>query len=167
MNWADFAAEAPGLAALAGERFQRHGLVLVVTLTKDGSPRLSPVEPLIVDGNLMLGMMWQSRKALDLLRDPRVLVHNVITNKDGTEGEIKIRGRAIDVLDQHQRQRYGEQLLKKIGWKPDEPYHLFSVDVENVSFVQSGEQGQRVVLWRRGGRERSRVRKWTGSGYAD
>jgi hypothetical protein len=30
-----------------------------------GSPRLSPVEPLVLDGDLWLSMMWQSRQEYD------------------------------------------------------------------------------------------------------
>jgi len=39
-------------------------------------------------------MMWRSKKALDLLRDPRIVVHSVTSNKDGTDGDVKIYGRA-------------------------------------------------------------------------
>ena len=132
-----------------------------------GRPRISPVEPLIVDGELMLGMMWQSKKALDLLRDPRCLVHNTIANKDGTAGEIKLRGRALDIEDAAKRERYGEQLFQKLNWRPEEPYHLFSVDIESVAFVKSGADGQEFKIWRPGAPAQARVRKWTGSCYAD
>ena len=70
MDWEEFRLSDPELAALGEERFDRTGLVLIATLRKDGWPRISPVEPLITDGRLYLGMMWQSRKALDLLSDP-------------------------------------------------------------------------------------------------
>ena len=46
----------------------------------------------MMEGELWLSMMWQSAKARDLLRDPRILVHNVITSRDGAEGEFKVRG---------------------------------------------------------------------------
>jgi hypothetical protein len=39
-------------------------------------------------------MLWHSRKAADLLRESRILVHSVITSRDGGEGEFKIRGTA-------------------------------------------------------------------------
>jgi hypothetical protein len=45
------------------------------TLTKDGSPRVTPVEAYILDGHLVSNMIPRSLKALDLLRDPRVYVH--------------------------------------------------------------------------------------------
>jgi hypothetical protein len=37
--------------------------VLVATIRGGGTPRLSPVEPFVMDGDLWLSMMWQSRKA--------------------------------------------------------------------------------------------------------
>ena len=92
MIWGEFKRDAPELAALGEERFERTGLVLVATLRKNGWPRISPVEPLITDGHLYLGMMWQSRKALDLLRDPRCTVHSTISDRHGSEGEFKVYG---------------------------------------------------------------------------
>ncbi|HEY8492219.1 MAG TPA: pyridoxamine 5'-phosphate oxidase family protein, partial [Dehalococcoidia bacterium] len=94
MEWQEFEAAAPALARLGRERMEGPRLVLVGTIRKDGTPRISPVEPLILAGRLYLGMMWRSTKALDLLRDPRCLVHSIITGKEGTEGEFKLRGRA-------------------------------------------------------------------------
>jgi hypothetical protein len=47
-----------------------------------------------MDGDLWLSMMWLSKKALDLMRDPRILVHSVITSRDRSEGEFKIPGTA-------------------------------------------------------------------------
>ena len=42
-------------------------------------------------------MSYRSRKALDLLRDPRITVQSIVRNKDGTEGEVKLYGRSEDV----------------------------------------------------------------------
>ena len=167
MNWADFAREAPELARLAEERFEATGLCLIGTIRRDGTPRISPIEPLIAHSHLYLGMMWQSQKALDLLRDPRCLVHSTVSNKDGTEGEVKLRDRALDVDDPAKRERYREELFKKINWRPEERYHLFVIDVKSVAFVRSSAEGQEFRMWRADGDEKSRVRKWSGSGYAD
>ena len=76
------------------ERLLGPGVVLVATIRPDGTPRLSPVEPFIMDGTLWLSMLWQSRKATGLERDPHILVHSVTTNRDGKEGEFKLRGLA-------------------------------------------------------------------------
>ena len=136
MTWDEFKRDSPELAALGEERFERTGLVLIATLRKDGWPRVSPLEPLIAHGELYLGMMWRSRKALDLLRDPRCTVHSTVSNRDATEGEFKVYGRAVDVQDLAARQGYAEALYEKIGFKPEEPeYHLFSIDIDSVVFA--------------------------------
>ncbi len=146
-TWREFATQVPELATLGEERMEKTGLILLGTVRKDGTPRISPVEPLLVDGELFLGMMWQSRKALDLLRDPRCLVHSVISDKDGKDGEFKLRGRAIDVEDPATRIRYGDALFAKINWRPEEPYHLFSIEVESAAFVVFGDGQMRMKRW--------------------
>ena len=90
MTWEEFKNAAPELAALGEERFEATGLVLVGSLRKNGWPRISPVEPLFADGQLYLGMMWQSRKALGLERDSRCTVHNTVADRDASEGEFKV-----------------------------------------------------------------------------
>ncbi len=166
MNWDAFAGAAPELAALGRERFEKAEVLLLGTIRRDGSPRISPCEFLFFDRELMLGMMWQSKKALDLLRDPRCVIHSAVLSKEGTEGEFKLRGRAVNVADPEARERYGSAVFEKTGWRPPEPYHLFSVDIEQASFVQySGKGDQTVVRWRPGQAEKRTVRKWTGSGY--
>ena len=148
-TWEEFRRAAPHLAALGEERFDRTGLLLVGTLRRDGSPRISPVEPLITDGQLYLGMTWHSSKALDLLRDPRCTVHSVVSNRDGSEGEFKAFGRTIDVQDPALRHRYGDALYEKIQMRLEEPeYHLFAFQLESAAFIiiQNGEQTRR--LWK-------------------
>ena len=147
MNWREFREATSEMAELGEERFQRTGLVLVGTICKDGSPRISPVEPLITEGHLFLGMMWQSMKALDLLRDPRCLVHSTICNRDGSEGEFKLRGNAVDVPDPDTRDRYSDALFEKIAWRPKEPYHLFSMDIESASFIFYEDEEKMVKRW--------------------
>ena len=149
VSWGVLAERDPELAALGLDRFERTGLALVGTLRKNGWPRISPVEPVIAEGQLYLGMMWQSVKALDLLRDPRCTVHSTVSDRRGSEGEFKVYGRAVDVTDQAERDRFGEALFEKIGWRPEEPdYHLFSVDIESAawSIIRDGERVQKV--WR-------------------
>ena len=91
MNWDQFMQSAPDLAELAEERFQRYRLVLVGTLRRNGWPRISPVERLVVEGVLCFGMTWRSRKAVDLLRDSCITVQSIVSNRDGTEGEFALR----------------------------------------------------------------------------
>jgi hypothetical protein len=51
-------------------------------------------------------MMWHSPKALDLLRDPRLVVHSVTCNREGTDGDIKLYGRAVAIDDPNLRTAY-------------------------------------------------------------
>ena len=130
MIWEEFERDAPELAAFGRDRFERTGLVLVGTLRGNGWPRISPVEPLIADGHLYLGMMWRSRKALDLLRDPRCTINSIVSNRDASEGEFKLFGRALDIHDPAMRRSYSDALYEKIGWRPEESeYHLFAIDI--------------------------------------
>jgi hypothetical protein len=168
MNWTEFADASPELASLFHERLDKTGLALMGTIRKDGTPRISPLEANVFEGYLLLGMMWQSKKALDLIRDPRCLVHSVVTNKDGTEGEVKLRGRAVDVADMGLRERSAQHSFDTTGWRPEEPYHLFWLDIEQAAFIQfSGNGDQTIKTWRAGEQEQTRLRKWTGSGYDD
>ena len=65
MRWSDFAARAPRLAALGEDRLLAPGVVLVGTIRRDGTPRISPVEPLLWNGDLWLSMLLGSYKAED------------------------------------------------------------------------------------------------------
>jgi hypothetical protein len=151
MNWEEFKQAAPELASKAEALFEMSGVLLVGTIRKNGSPRISPVEPIISEGKLYLGMMWQSFKALDLLRDPRCTVHNSISDRMAPEGEFKLHGQAADIQDLEERSRYGDALYKKIGWKPQEPkYHLFSVDIESAALFMNAENVRLVKRWRAG-----------------
>jgi hypothetical protein len=166
LKWTEFAEASPELAQLGQERFEKSDLLLIGTIRKGGTPRISPIEFQLLDGELLLGMMWQSKKALDLLRDPRCLLHNVVANKDGTDGEFKLRGRATDVTDPGFREKSAKTSFEKTGWRPSEPYHLFTIDIEKAAFVQFSSNGDQTVLaWRAGGPVRKRLRKWTGSAY--
>ncbi len=53
-SWWSFRASDPTLADLAQTRIDCDGLVAVGTLRSNGWPRISPVEPLIADGQLYL-----------------------------------------------------------------------------------------------------------------
>jgi hypothetical protein len=156
MRWEEFAAACPELASLGEERLRARELCLLGTLRKNGYPRISPVEPEFVDGDLMLGMMWRSPKALDLLRDPRCVVHSVVSNREGTEGDFKLYAEAHDVQEPASRQLYRETIKARIDWEPEEPnYHLFALDVDSAGFVVFGENRYGLAWDRQRG-----LRRW-------
>jgi Pyridoxamine 5'-phosphate oxidase len=150
MRWSEMQDGQPGLAALGRQRLLEPGVVLVATIRGDGTPRLSPVEPFVMGGDLWLSMMWQSRKAADLLRDPRVLVHSVVTGRDGGEGEFKIRGSAHAVQDPAVQARYAREVADSLGWNPDPGrFHLFAVSIGEVAFIRYDDAtgDQHVAMW--------------------
>lgn len=151
MSWARFAAEAPDLAGTARRLFEGAGVVLVGTVRSDGSPRISPVEPIITDGELYLGMMPDSFKARDLERDPRCTIHNAVADRTGGDGEFKLHGRVRPVTDPEERDRYGDALYEVIGWKPEGEFPLFAVDIETAALFITGETARTVTRWRAGG----------------
>lgn len=147
MQWDEFAAACPPIGGLAEERFRTDQLVVLGTIRPDGSPRISPCEVDFASGRLLLGMMWQSQKAQDLRRDPRIVVHSVPSDKDNPGGDIKLYGTAIDERDPGVRAAFREAILARIEWAPDEPrYHLYSLDVQQAGFIRFGD-GQAAMAW--------------------
>jgi hypothetical protein len=161
MRWDDLHEHQPRLAAIAAERLVAPGVLLVVTIRADGTPRLSPVEPFVLDGDLWLSMMLGSLKAADLVRDPRVLVHSIVTSRDGEEGEVKLRGTARQHLDEAAQRRYADAVSEALPWSPEVgKFHLFSIDIEQVTLLRydSATGDQHLVLWPPG---RETVRRGT------
>ena len=94
-SWGEMEVGAPEIARLGGERLNVVGLALLGTIRRDGSPRISPIEPFILNGGLFVGAMTWSAKAHDLRRDPRYVLHSAVTSPDSGEGELKLHGRAV------------------------------------------------------------------------
>src|SRR5688572_1351682 len=131
MRWQELQDQQPRLGGIAQNRLIGPGVLLVVTIRKDGTPRLSPVEPFVLDGDLWLSMMLGSRKATDLGRDPRLLVHSIITGPDGEEGEFKLRGTARARDDEATHRRYAEAVSAVLPWSPAVGrFYLFTMDIE-------------------------------------
>ncbi|HEY7050313.1 MAG TPA: pyridoxamine 5'-phosphate oxidase family protein [Jatrophihabitantaceae bacterium] len=149
-TWSELRDQQPGLADLGEQRLIAPGVVLVATIRHDGTPRVSPVEPLLLDGQLWLSLMLGSTKAHDLVRDPRILVHNIVTSRDGIGGEFKVRGRAQLVENQAALQHYVAAVGRQLGYRMIVGrFHLFTIDIHDVTFIRyDGETGdQYVARW--------------------
>jgi len=147
MRWDAFARACPEIGSMAESRFRTDELIMLGTLRADGSPRVSPCEVDIAAGHLFLGMMWRSHKALDLLRDPRCVVHSVTCDRMGADGDLKLYGAMADVHDPELRQAYRAAIKARIDWEPDEPgFHLFSLDVASAGFTVFGEE-HHALAW--------------------
>lgn len=150
--WSEVALAAPQLAAAVQDRFDAHGLGLLATLRRDGWPRISGIEPLFALGELWLGMMPESRKAADLLRDARFALHSATTDKQVTAGDAKIAGRAVVVDDEGTLARYIEAFQAHTGSAPGSgSFHLFRADVHELSLLQPDGDHLNIDWWREGG----------------
>jgi hypothetical protein len=154
VRWHEFEDAAPRLARVAEDKLVGPGVVLVGTIRHDGAPRISPVEPFLLEGELWLSMLWGSHKAADLERDPRVLVHSIVTSRDGGEGELKVRGVCREEDDPSVQHRYAQAVSAALGWRPEVGrFHLFAVEISSVAYLRYDDAtgDQYVVLWPRGG----------------
>lgn len=135
-SWSTVTTAAPDLAKAVQSRFEAHGLGYLATLRRDGFPRISGIEPLFAD-EVWLGMMPQSRKALDLLRDPRLTLHAANVDKELRDGDAKLTGLAVVVDDDDARTRARADFEAHTGQAPPPgPMHLFRIDVREIVFVR-------------------------------
>jgi hypothetical protein len=146
VNWKEFAAAAPEIAALFEERLAETQLCLLGTIAASGWPRISPCEGYIADGDLMLGMMWQSRKARDLLRDPRITVITPQCDREAAHGDVKLYGYGVPVEEPGRKKALGDAQEAIINWRPSEPFHVFALDVRRAVFISFGTE-RRMLRW--------------------
>jgi hypothetical protein len=149
MRWSHISARQPGLGAVADRLLIEPGVLLAGTVRRDGTARISGVEPLVLDGDLWLSMMSGSAKSRDLHRDPRVVLNSVITSPS-PPAEIKVRGTARTVTDQDRQERYAAAVGEQIGWQPvTGQFTLFIVEVADVTYIGSepGTGAQHVARW--------------------
>ena len=136
MRWTEFEARNEELGSLVRRKILDRGLMLVATVRHDGTPRVSPVNPHVFDGDLCMSLATMTRKASDVLRDPRVLVHNVVSRVDGADGELKLRGTAVPEKDPDTLDRFAADVKERTGWAPPPgTFSLYRLDIEDVTFI--------------------------------
>jgi hypothetical protein len=141
-SWADFEQAAPELAGIARERIENHGFMLLGTIRRDGTPRISPVEVRVVEGRLVMSVVRGSTKERDIQRDPRIVLHSPMLHSDDPNDELKLRGRAAAVED--------EQLAKAAAlWTPPPELDVFCVDIESAAFLAWSKGELTMTRWSR------------------
>jgi hypothetical protein len=149
MRWSAFAARQSALAAVAHDQLIRPGVVLIGTTRRDSSARISGVEPLIMGGELWLSMMPASAKARDLYRDPRILLHSIVTSP-APQAEIMMRGTVRAETAHEVHRRYAAAAGAHLGWRPvPGKFTLFAVDIDDVTYIghDAGSNAQHVARW--------------------
>jgi hypothetical protein len=147
-NWKDISEAAPDFARRVQRAFDAHRHKTIATLRRDGSPRISGVEAMFLDGELWLGMMPGSLKARDLQHDPRLAIHSSTADVEMTNGDAKVAGRAEEVADR--------EIFRKLAGASDDADagagHLFRVDVTEVVLTSVGRPADHLVIesWHEG-----------------
>jgi len=148
-RWSEVEEADPELAAAVRERFEVHGLGLLATIRADGAPRISGVEPLFALGELWLGMMPNSRKALDLLRDPRFALHAATIDRTVSDGDAKLSGWANPIDDPSVMVDFCDAFEATTGYPPPPgPFPLFRADILDISIVRSAGDHLDIRWWR-------------------
>jgi hypothetical protein len=158
ITWRAFADQAPGIAELFRRRHAAAGnLCFLATLRRDGYPRISPMEPRIVDGQLVLVGMTGTRKFHDLARDPRFSLHTASVDPHVSDGDAKVWGRAVNDRDQRLHQRFADELFVESGFdlrgQAFDPF--FVADLEGAASVAFSDGRLTLTTWKPGQGERA------------
>ncbi len=124
-SWNEFEAAAPTLAAEVQRRLDAYTHKTLVTLRRDGAPRISGTETEFTQGDLWIGSMWEALKARDLQRDPRFALHSGSGEPDEGLADAKVAGRAHEI--------------------PNQEHHKFRLDVTEASIVSLDDAKEHLV----------------------
>jgi hypothetical protein len=156
-TWDEFAKSAPRIAAVFTRRHAATGnLCMLATLRSDGFPRISPMEPRIFEGQLLLNGMPNTTKFTDLRRDPRFCLHTATVDTHVSDGDAKLWGRVIDIQDPALHQRYAEDLFEETGFdlRGQTFGHFYAADLTAASAVETGGDHLAITIWKQGEPER-------------
>ncbi|GAA2831913.1 pyridoxamine 5'-phosphate oxidase family protein [Kitasatospora paracochleata] len=146
-TWQDFEHEAPDLAPAVRARFEANRHHVLATLRRGGAPRVSGTEVRFVGADLTIGSMYGAVKALDLRRDGRYALHS--NPGDGTmaEGDAKVSGVAVEIVDPSELAAYEGDLPEPPGGE----YHAFRLELTEVVLTEV-EGGDHLLIrsWRPG-----------------
>ena len=143
-RWAEFENAAPELAAIGRDRVGQHHFMLLGTVRRDRTARISPVGVRIVDGELTMSVLRDSAKAGDIRRDSRVLLHSPVLHADDPNDELKLRGRALEVDDPALRERAAM-------WEPPPELVVYRLELESAAFLAWSKGEVTVTRWDAGG----------------
>ncbi|MBF6444963.1 pyridoxamine 5'-phosphate oxidase family protein [Nocardia farcinica] len=156
-TWSRFTEEAPKIASVFTRRHRATGnLCLLGTVRADGSPRISPVEPRIFDGMLVIVGMPGTTKFKDLARDPRFCLHTATADPQVREGDAKLFGQVRDLPDREAHARFAQDLFDESGFdiRGEEFDHFYVADLTGASCVEVGADELAITIWKPGEGER-------------
>lgn len=159
VGWHDFAALAPGIAAVFVRRHRATGnLCMLATLRSDGYPRISPMEPRIFEDHLVLIGMPDTTKFRDLARDPRFSLHTATVDTYVGDGDAKLWGDVRNLQDKDLHKRFADHLFAESGFdlrgQTFDPFYV--ADIAGASSVEFKDGQLTITIWKPGEGERAR-----------
>jgi len=148
-SWGEIEAAEPDFVREVRRRLDAGVHKTIATLRADGSPRISGIETFFADGELWFGSMPLARKAADLQRDPRFALHGASADPPGWDGDAKLAGRAVEIVDPEERLR----VFRTQGSDPPEAdAQLFRADIGELVLVGLNEARDRLAIehWHEG-----------------
>ena len=152
-TWKQFNASEPELAARALAILTSTTNGVLGTIRRDGTPRLSGIDPFIAHGELWIGSMPGARKGADLKRDPRMALHGIPWEsrkvRDGAaepgEGDAKLTGRAVLASAEEKRAAFAAER----GFEPPDtdPSDVFRIDLATVVVVSVTDDQLVIDRW--------------------
>jgi hypothetical protein len=157
VTWNEFADQAPRIADVFVRRHAATGnLCLLGTLRSDGYPRISPMEPRIVEDQLVLVGMPDTTKFRDLGRDPRFCLHTATVDPYVSAGDAKLWGDARNLQDGDLHHRFANDLFDETGMdlrgRVFDPFYVADLTGASSLAVDDGQLA--ITIWRPGEGER-------------
>jgi hypothetical protein len=157
ITWSEFADDAQRIAEVFTRRHTATGnLCLLATLRSDGYPRISPIEPRIFEGQLLLVGMPNTTKFRDLGRDPRFCLHTATVDAYVSDGDAKLWGKATNLQDGDLHQRFATHLFDETGMdlrgQQFDPFYV--ADLTGASSVAIEDDQLAITIWKPGEGER-------------
>jgi hypothetical protein len=153
VEWKEFVEEAPRIAEVFLRRHTATGnLCMLATLRSDGYPRISPMEPRIFDGRLLLIGMPNTTKFRDLGRDSRFSLHTATVDTYVGDGDAKVWGDARNVQDEALHKRFADHLFAESGFdlrgQAFDPFYV--ADIGGASSVEFKDGQLTITIWKPG-----------------
>lgn len=161
VNWSQFVSEAPHISEVFVRRHTAtHNLCLMATTRSDGYPRISPLEPRIVEPELVMVGMPGTTKYADLERDPRFCLHTATVDPNVGDGDVKIWAKASNLQDESMHKRFADDLFESIGMdlraEKFDPFYV--ADITGASSIELEDNQLVITVWKPGESE-SVIRK--------
>ena len=132
-SWNEFEREASELAERGRALWKKNVLMYLATTRLDGSPRVHPVVPILMNGGMYLAIPDWSPKWKDLERDARCVLHALPGDQDD---EFVLRCRALP------REDARAAVAEAADHVIDRADHIFEFDLEQVDLGYWENVGQ-------------------------